>query len=85
MKICSVYDSASATFGRPFFVPTVSFATRAVLDELRAADSPLAKHPEDYILYLLGDFDDATGIFDCIGPEVVVRIDFLMEHGHAQE
>lgn len=85
MKICSVFDSAAATFGRPFFVPSVSFATRAVLDDLRSEGSLLAKHPEDYILYLLGDFDDSTGLFDSRPPEIITRIEYLMEHGHAQE
>lgn len=35
---------------------------RAFADEVNRAGSELGKHPEDYDLMKIGEFDDATGI-----------------------
>jgi len=63
--VCSVHDTASDLFGQPFFVPAPAAAIRSVGDETnrQAADNPLYNHPEDFVLYSLGTFDDVSGAF----------------------
>lgn len=63
--VCAVRDSASALFGQPFFVPSTAVAVRGFADAVRKAEdgSDLTKHPEDFILFELGSFDDETGKF----------------------
>jgi len=62
---CSVFDTASGLYGQPFFVPAPAAAVRSVSDEANrsAADNPLFNHPEDFVLFSLGTFDDVTGEF----------------------
>lgn len=73
LYVCTVKDRALDAFGRPFFVPSVGVAERSFMDELRNPESELAKHPEDYDLYLLGTYDDATGLFNCSHPTLMLR------------
>lgn len=63
MKLISVavYDRATETYGRPFYVPHVGAAIRSFMDEANRADSEIGKHPNDYELFELASFDDATG------------------------
>lgn len=74
--IVSVKDRAAEVYTRPFFVPHRNVAVRDFTDEINraAADNPLNKHPDDFDLYLLGQFDDTVGSFIREGaPTVLVR------------
>lgn len=74
--IVSVKDRAADVFNRPFFVPHRNVAIRDFTDEVNrgAADNQLNKHPDDFDLYLLGQFDDNTGVFTTEeAPLVLVR------------
>ena len=61
LVICAVRDSALQTYMQPFQSPTSGGAVRAFADEVKRPESPMGKHPEDYELWLIGEFDDATG------------------------
>lgn len=65
-QVVAVYDSALDAFSRPFFVPTTQIAVRSFTDEVNRAspDNPMAKHPDDFVLYLVGLWDDVTGLFE---------------------
>lgn len=74
--IVSVYDRAADVFNRPFFVPHLNVAIRDFTDEVKRVsdDNPLNKHPDDFDLYLMGEFDDNQGQFDCqTSPTVLAR------------
>jgi hypothetical protein len=73
--VVSVKDRAADVFNRPFFVPHRNVAIRDFTDEVNrtAADNQLSKHPDDFDLYLLGEFNDATGEFSISQPQVLVR------------
>ena len=71
--VVSVFDTAAGLFGRPIFVPSRGQAIRSFHDEINRADSEIAKHPEDYILYQLCSFDDNAGRFSDEGPQVLIR------------
>lgn len=74
--VVSVKDRAAEVFNRPFFVPHRNVAVRDFTDEVNraASDNQLNKHPDDFDLYLLGTFDDNTGIFTMEEiPTVLVR------------
>lgn len=62
-KIVAVHDRALDAYLRPFFTPALGAAIRSFQDEINRADSDINKHPDDYDLYHLGDWDDATGAF----------------------
>ena len=74
--VCSIKDRAAEVFNRPFFVPHRNVAVRDFTDQVNRvdADNPLNKHPDDFDLYLLGQFDDSNGAFIREGsPVVLVR------------
>jgi len=72
--IVSIKDRAADVFMRPFFVPHRNVAIRDFTDEVNrvAADNQLNKHPDDFDLYLLGQFDDNIG--SCVSDEPVVLV-----------
>ena len=80
--IVSVKDTAAQAFGRPIFVPAIPVAVRSFRDEVNRKDSTedLARHPEDFELYELGSFDDATGIIELCSPvRLIARAKDLQE------
>lgn len=72
LVIVSVRDRAVNGFASPFFVPSEGVALRSFTDEVNRPDSALAKHPEDYDLYVLGTFDDSDGSFAVNVPRMLV-------------
>lgn len=64
--VVSVYDVAAGAFGRPAFCAAIGVALRSFQDEVNrnAPDNEVFRHPEDFILYHLGSYDDSNGRFD---------------------
>lgn len=62
----AVRDSAVRAFNRPIFVPTLEVGIRSFYDEAKRnePDNQMSKHPEDFELWYLGEYDDETGIVD---------------------
>lgn len=73
--VVSVYDSATEAFGTPLFVPAVGGAIRGFTDAVNdpAGASDLCKHPADFVLFSLGEFDLSTGLFFTGVPAQLVR------------
>lgn len=59
-EIFSVYDNAVGVFGRPMFMRSQGEAVRVFTDEVNRAadDNMLNKHPNDYTLYSVGEWND---------------------------
>jgi hypothetical protein len=59
----------------PFYVVARGQAIRAFSDEVnrRPAETDLARHPEDFELYLLGEFDESGGRFTSHEPVSLIR------------
>ena len=71
-KVLAIRDRAIDAFGQPFFSASIGGAIRSFTDEInRAGENQLYKHPEDFDLYQLGDFDDSTATFDCGTPKQI--------------
>lgn len=62
LKCFAFYDSKGQFFMTPFFYPSVGQASRFFGDLLEDPKASLSKHPEDYSLYLLGEYDDGSGM-----------------------
>lgn len=65
IKIVAVRDIKVEAFGQPQFVASIAAALRSFGDQVNdvASKSNLSLHPEDFELYELGEYDDATGLF----------------------
>ena len=60
-KMYSVFDHVAKTYNRPMFLSSNGVAIREFKDECNRPDSPINKHPEDYELFGIGEYDDETG------------------------
>ena len=58
----SVYDRAAENYNTPMFMAAKGQAIRAFDDQANSEDSMINKHPEDYTLFYIGEFDDDTGL-----------------------
>lgn len=80
-KMFSVFDSKAVVFGLPIFVPTKGAAIRSFSDVANDPKSSIGKHPEDYSLFYLGEFDDSTGSFHPVLPESLLTASAVIVAG----
>lgn len=59
----ALLDNKAGFFNAPFYFPTNAQALRTVTDLLGDFSTTIARHPQDYDLYVLGTWDDQTGLF----------------------
>lgn len=65
LKVYSIFDTAAQAFTQPFFMHNDGLAIRAFQDNVNAKEpNNISQHPDQFALYLLGDFDDSTGDID---------------------
>lgn len=81
--VCAVKDAKLEAFLPPFTAPARGVAQRMFSDAVNNADSPFSKHPEDFALYFVGVFDDATGHLHDMDrdPELMVRASDVKGNG----
>lgn len=63
-KIYSIYDQCAKAYNSPFYMHNDAMAIRALQANVNNPDSNINKNPEDFILYVLGEFDDSTASFN---------------------
>lgn len=70
-KIFTVHDAKAKAYLPPFYMPEVGMATRAITDCVNSNDHQFSKHPADYSLFQIGEFDDASGRIETCSPEYI--------------
>ncbi len=69
----AVFDRKAEMYSQPFLEIKDGRAIRAVQDiVINNKDHAFAKHPSDFSLHRLGDFDEATGVIN--GQEKPTKI-----------
>lgn len=68
VKAYSVHDFKSLTYSPPFYAAQDGAAVRIISDAARDPNSQLGRHPRDFVLYCVGSYDDASGVFTPIAP-----------------
>jgi hypothetical protein len=63
LKMFTVYDDKAKAYLPPFFQPTTEMAVRVFDDTVNSVDHSFSKHPGDYTLFEVAEFDDAKGHF----------------------
>lgn len=74
MNYYSVRDIKSATFNRPFVGLSIEQVKRSLYMSLLTQESEIAKFPEDFELYLIGEFDDQAGALVGQTPAMLCNI-----------
>lgn len=62
LKIYAVYDKKSVAYNNPFYFPQKGQAIRGFEDAVNDPNSMLNKHPEDFALFEIGEWNDTTGV-----------------------
>lgn len=65
LKIFSVYDQKAQAYLPPFYLPNSALAIRTFTDAVNTDDHAFHKHPQDYLLVEIGEFDDSSATIDC--------------------
>lgn len=73
--VIAVRDRAADVYGMPQCVATIGTAIRSFSDAVNGAgESALQKHPEDFDLYHIAVYDDATAEFECVDPPRMIAV-----------
>ena len=59
--IYTIHDSKALAFLPPFYLHNKNMAQRSFGDAVNDIETQFNKHPEDYSLWEIGEFDDQTG------------------------
>lgn len=70
LGVFSVFDAKAEIFSQPVLSVTKGTMMRTLMDIMNDPNHPYAKHPEDYVLYFVGEFDDQRCAFSLLAaPE----------------
>jgi len=58
--IYTIHDNKAAAYLTPFFLHNKNMAIRSFSDATNSPEHAFNKHPEDYSLWEIGEFDDIT-------------------------
>lgn len=61
LKIFAVYDSKAEAYARPFFDQATGAAVRSFAEIANDKNHPIGKHPGDYTLFEIGEYNDQNG------------------------
>lgn len=71
LKAFVIYDSKVESYQQPHFMKTEGQMRRAVYQAFKDQNTDLAKYPEDFIMYYIGEFDDQTAVIEQQPPVTV--------------
>lgn len=79
LQVIVVRDSKADCFGQPQFVPSVGAAVRGFGDEVNNEKSVMFRHPGDFALYHIGEYDDSNARIDLFGDhrQIARAVDFV--------
>lgn len=68
LKVFAVYDKAAEAYMQPYFAQTTGLALRIFQNAVNDPNSVIGKHPQDFWLDVVAQFDDSKGEFTPIFP-----------------
>lgn len=80
LQIFSVYDLKAEQYNVPFYMNNTKAAERVFGDAANEEGHMFNKHPVDYCLFHIGEFDDDTGIIETF--EVFKSLGMANEYIH---
>lgn len=61
-KIFTIHDAAAGAYLTPFFLHAEGLAIRTFTDCINDPDHAFGRHPRDYNLMCIGEYDDQKGV-----------------------
>lgn len=62
LKIFTIHDIATESYSAPFTCKARGEATRMFSDMANKKDNQIGQHTADFFLFLIGEFDETTGL-----------------------
>lgn len=84
-KIFAVYDSKVAAYAQPFHMESIGAAIRAFADTCEDPQSMLCKHPHDFTLFQIGEYDDTTGTLKDLDVKVALETALAVKARRAEQ
>ncbi|WNK14598.1 MAG: nonstructural protein [Microvirus sp.] len=72
LKAFSILDTKTNAFAAPWFMPSTGLAVRVFTDVVNEPGNTINKHPEDFRLFQIGEWEDGTGVFENIQPPLAI-------------
>jgi hypothetical protein len=79
MKLYAIFDRAVAAYMQPFPAHSNAHAIRLFSDHANENNSPVNKHPEDYSLDYLTDFNEADGTMNGTPNRIAKANDYVIK------
>lgn len=71
MRVYSIHDSKGAVYSRPFYEHTDATAERVFADACVDEETPIGRHPSDYTLNYVGEWDEFIGKLSGAEPRAI--------------
>lgn len=68
LRAYSIYDRKALAYHPPFFQATDGSATRSFADLANDTTTMVGRHPNDYVLFCIGSYDDSKGLLVGMSP-----------------
>lgn len=78
-ELIAVYDIKAQIYGKPVCAQSHASAIRSFGDAVNDQNTEYNKHPEDFILFAIGQYDDSTGNFEQDKPKELAKALALKE------
>lgn len=72
MVATAVLDKAVPVYAQPFFTRSIGEAIRSFSDACKDDKIPFRAHPEHYVLFHIGWYDDAEGVLEPLPPKMLI-------------
>ncbi len=69
VKMFAVHDTKAAAYLQPWFQTTDALAIRNFADCINDKNHNFGRHPEDYNLFLIGEFNDQDAMLETHAPK----------------
>lgn len=66
LLICSILDQTAQAFFQPMYFNNKGTAIRSFSDAVNSGSGEISRHPDQYTLYQIGEFDDSTGLITVV-------------------
>lgn len=86
-QMFTIYDAAIAAYQQPFYMRTIGEAIRAFSNVCNDQAHEIGRHPDQFTLFHLGEYDDNTGAVMqfAIKKSLGVGVDFVTRTHPSQE
>ena len=73
-QVFTVFDCKAEAYLPPFYMATKGQAIRVFTDLVNDPNHAFAKHPEDYTLFQLGQYEDASASFHLLKTPTAIGV-----------